>query len=69
MKVVVFTDGACSGNGKKGSRAAWAVWFPDHKHISKAAEVPADQPQTNQRAELMAISEAVQIIEKESSSR
>jgi len=64
MKVVVFTDGACSGNGKKGSRAAWAVWFPDHKHISKAAEVPADQPQTNQRAELMAISEAVQIIEK-----
>ena len=64
MKVVVFTDGACGSNGKKGARAAWGVWFPDHKEFSDAQVVPADQQQTNQRAELMAISQAVQIIEK-----
>jgi ribonuclease HI len=64
MKIVVFTDGACGNNGKKAARAAWAAWFPDHKEFSKADFVPADQQQTNQRAELMGISQAVQIIEK-----
>jgi len=64
MKVVVFTDGGCENNGKKGARAAWAVWFPDHKEFSDAQSVPADHQQTNQRGELMAISKAVQIIEK-----
>jgi ribonuclease HI len=64
MKVVVFTDGACENNGKKGARASWGVWFPDHKDFSEAQVIPADQQQTNQRGELMAISKAVQIIEK-----
>jgi len=64
MKVVVFTDGGCENNGKKGARAAWAVWFPDHKDFSDAQIVPADQQQTNQRGELMAISQAIKIIEK-----
>ena len=63
MKVVVFTDGGCENNGKKNARAAWAVWFPDHKEMSKAERVPDDQQQTNQRGELLAISNAVQIIE------
>jgi ribonuclease HI len=64
MKVVVFTDGGCENNGKKGARAAWAVWFPDHQEFSDAQSIPADQQQTNQRGELMAISQAVKIIEK-----
>ena len=64
MKVVVFTDGACGSNGKKGARAAWSAWFPDHKEMSDAQVVPADQQQTNQRGELMGINQAVQIIEK-----
>ena len=64
MKIVVFTDGACGSNGKKSAKAAWGVWFPDHKEFSDAQVVPADQQQTNQRGELMAISQAVQIIEK-----
>jgi ribonuclease HI len=64
MKVVAFTDGACGSNGKKSAKAAWGVWFPDHKGFSDAQLVPADQQQTNQRAELMAISQAVQIVEK-----
>lgn len=63
MKVRVFTDGACSNNGKVTAKAAYACWFPEHKELSKAERVPDDQPQTNNRGELMAIQEAVKIIE------
>lgn len=63
MKVEVYTDGACSKNGKKDAEAAWAFYFPEHKSLSKAERVPADQLQTNQRGELMAISEAVRVAE------
>lgn len=61
MKIRVFTDGACEGNGKKGARASYAIWFPDNKELSVAAVVPEDQQQTNNRGELLAISEAVKI--------
>jgi ribonuclease HI len=65
MKIRVFTDGACSKNGQKGARASYAYYFPDHKDFSKADHVPPSQPQTNQRGELMAITEAVKtMIEK-----
>lgn len=63
MKIQVFTDGACSNNGGKNSRASYAYWFPDHKELSHAERVPEDQLQTNQRGELLAISEAVKKIE------
>lgn len=63
MRVRVFTDGACSNNGKAGAQASYACWFPEHKELSKAERVPEDQPQTNNRGELMAIQEAVKIIE------
>jgi ribonuclease HI len=59
MKVEVYTDGACSRNGKKGAKASWAFYFPEHKPLSNASIVPEDNAQTNQRGELMAISEAV----------
>jgi ribonuclease HI len=68
MKVVVFTDGACTNNGKSKARAAWAVWFPDNESISVADFVPAEENQTNQRAELTAIRNAVKIVEKNFSS-
>jgi ribonuclease HI len=61
MKVRVFTDGACEGNGKDGARASYACWFPENKELSVAALVPEDQQQTNNRGELLAISEAVKI--------
>jgi ribonuclease HI len=65
MKIRVFTDGACSKNGQSGARASYAYYFPDHKEFSRASRVPADQPQTNQRGELMAITEAVKtMVEK-----
>jgi ribonuclease HI len=63
MKVEVYTDGACSHNGKKDAKASWAFYFPENKPLSNAARVPEDQTQTNQRGELMAISEAVKAAE------
>lgn len=59
MKVSVFTDGACSSNGKEGAKASYAYYFPDHKEFSRADRVPENHPQTNNRGELMAILEAV----------
>ena len=63
MKIQVFTDGACSNNGKADAKASYAYWFPDHKELSHAERVPDDQLQTNQRGELLAISEAVKKVE------
>jgi ribonuclease HI len=58
----VFTDGACTNNGRKDAKAAYAAWFPDHPEWSESHRVPDDQPQTNQRAELSAIHLAVSIL-------
>ena len=63
--IKVFTDGACSRNGKKDARASWACWFPEHTDISKAGVVPESELQTNQRGELMAIAKAVEIAGEE----
>jgi ribonuclease HI len=63
MKVEIYTDGACSKNGKKGAQASWAFYVPEHKSISNAQRIPEGQSQTNQRGELMAISEAVKAAE------
>jgi len=63
MKVEIYTDGACSRNGKKDAKAAWAFYLPEHKSVSKEGRVPEDETQTNQRGELMAISEAVKAAE------
>ena len=60
----VFTDGACSSNGKPGAKAGYAVWFPEHKSLSMSQKVPIDQTQTNQRAELSAIHHATLILEE-----
>lgn len=60
----VFTDGSCSSNGRKDAKAGFAAWFPEHPAWSKAEKMPADQPQTNQRAELSAIHLAVRILDE-----
>lgn len=59
----VFTDGACSHNGYPDAKAGYAVWFPDAKDLSESARVPANEAQTNQRAELSAIYRAVMILD------
>jgi len=58
----VFTDGACSSNGRKDAKAGFAAWFPDHPEWSNSGRVPEDQSQTNQRAELSGIHLAVSIL-------
>ena len=63
MKVEIYTDGACSKNGKSDAQASWAFYFPQNKELSKSGKVPENEVQTNQRGELMAISEAVKAAE------
>ncbi len=60
----VFTDGACPQNGRKGSKAGWAVWFPEVPSLSASGRVPEGEDQTNNRAELMAIQQAVVRLEQ-----
>ena len=59
----VFTDGSCTSNGRKGAKAGFAAWFPDHPSLSSALRVPDDQDQTNNRAELSAIQLGVKTLE------
>lgn len=60
----VFTDGACSSNGRPGAKAGYAVWFPDHLRLSMSERLPSTEPQTNQRAEMSAIHKAAMILEE-----
>jgi len=60
----VFTDGACSGNGKPGAKAGYAVWFPENSDLACSDRLPADEPQTNQRAELTAIWRAARVLDE-----
>lgn len=60
----VFTDGACSANGRPGAKAGFAVWFPEHPTLSMSDRVPATDAQTNQRGELAAIHRATLILEE-----
>lgn len=59
----IYTDGACSHNGKANAKAGYAVWFPDHKDLSFSERLPETEPQTNNRAELTSILKAVSIAE------
>lgn len=60
----VFTDGACSANGRPGAKAGYAVWFPENRGLSLSDRVPDTEAQTNQRAELAAIHRAALLLEE-----
>ena len=60
----IFTDGACSNNGRPGAKAGYACWFPEHRQLSMSARLPDNQPQTNQRAELSAIHRAIVLLDE-----
>lgn len=64
MRTHVFTDGACSKNGKKNSCAGYGVFFGDNdsRNISKKIE---GVKQTNNLAELSAISECVKTLKED----
>ena len=63
--IVVYTDGACSNNGKKAAKCSIGIHFSENntikfKDVSRSLNVPTP---TNNIAELTAIKEAIQIIE------
>jgi ribonuclease HI len=51
----MYTDGACTNNGRASSRGAIGVAYPDFLENSFGEPLPSDAPQTNQTAELQAI--------------
>jgi ribonuclease HI len=55
----VFTDGACSDNGRKGAKAAWAAVFPDYPEFTCSGRLEGEQ--TNNRAEFTAAIKALEI--------
>jgi ribonuclease HI len=58
----IYCDGSCINNGRRGARAGFGVSIQrDSTEVSAVSELlRADEPQTNQRAELRALSSAVQ---------
>ena len=61
IRLSIFTDGACSNNGKKGSKAGIGVYIPSsNTHVSK--RLPEYELQTNQRAELRAILQGIKLV-------
>ena len=55
----IFTDGACTNNGKRNANAAWGFIVVDnvgYKVLDRGSgPIPKSEPQTNQRAELQAL--------------
>ncbi|KAF8640496.1 hypothetical protein AX17_000158 [Amanita inopinata Kibby_2008] len=55
---VVYSDGACKGNGKSGSLAGIGVWWGPNDSRNISERCPGEQ--TNNRAELLAISRVLE---------
>ena len=64
-KIIVFTDGSCTNNGKKNAKGGIGVYFPC-KEFEDVSEAFIQTPITNQRAELYAIHKALTIITENS---
>ncbi|KAI1423447.1 RNase H domain protein [Xylaria sp. FL1777] len=67
LKALVFTDGACLNNGKPTSQAGWAVVYGPglivHDHLENTGPFGHESIQTNNRAELRAVIEALRILD------
>ncbi len=61
--IYVYTDGACSNNGRTNARAGFGVYFgkDDPRNVSESY----NGPQTNNVAELLAIIKALSILRQE----
>lgn len=62
-RLIVFTDGACLGNGKKYAKAGYAVVWPYHSKYNIGKRLIGPE-QTNNRAEFSALIEAQQIADR-----
>jgi len=65
----IFTDGACTNNGKRNANAAWgSLLVSDDGYIvldRLSGAIPLSEPQTNQRAELTALLRGLELAEKQ----
>jgi len=59
----IYTDGACSNNGKPDARAGFGIWFGEKDERNTSESFTG--PQTNNRAELLAIIKALTIMRDE----
>ncbi len=59
---ISYTDGACTNNGSPFAQAGWGAVLanPQGDTLEIAGPVPEGQHQTNSRAELMAVAEALE---------
>jgi len=64
MKIEIYTDGACSNNGKKNAKAGIGIYFSNINIDPISQRVPIDMDQTNNVAELLAIKIAIETIIK-----
>ncbi len=55
----IYTDGACSNNGKPNAKAGFGVWFGENDARNISHPVPENGRQTNNVAELLAIVSAL----------
>jgi ribonuclease HI len=58
--VYIFTDGGCSNNGKKNAKGAYAVFFDQYSELNEKKTIVSEP--TNQKAELLAIQKAMEIV-------
>lgn len=61
----IYCDGCCLGNGREGAVAGYGICVVDGRGVSLQSEsfrVPYGDPQTNQRAELLALRYALTIV-------
>lgn len=58
----VYTDGACSNNGKSGGRAGYGIYFGDGDSRNVSKRVVDDYKQTNNVAEIIAVIESIYIL-------
>lgn len=59
-RITVYTDGACSNNGQWNSLAGYGVYFGEDSPHNISEPLPG--PATNQRAEMMAVLEALRTV-------
>ncbi|CAO2650720.1 Nn.00g020120.m01.CDS01 [Neocucurbitaria sp. VM-36] len=62
--MVVYIDGACRNNGTSKARASYGVYFGPNSPYNSYGLMPATFPQTSTRAEIAALSQAIDTIDK-----
>jgi len=60
LEIEIYTDGSCTKNGMMNAQCGAGVWISDNNKDNKAISI-IDGIKTNQRAELIAIIEAIKI--------